>query len=1178
VTPVSLILVLSALMLVIGLLAVLAWFLYTAYLNRVERRLARRKSLYRELVSELATRDHALLEPTIHQIKTLYDLDALEAVLEEQARSSTERPAWLLEVYDELGLVDKYIEKLRTARKWRDRAFAAELLGRVGSAKAVPALLETIQATRTEDSDVREIALRALARIADPRAVGPLVAALSSADTWLSARIADILSHHGEAAVDPSIELLSGAPGHPARAWAANVLGEIRAQRAFPALVRGLSDSDEEVRGKSASALGRLADPRAISHLLDHLLTDPAPFVRARIASALGQIGGPEVIERLVRALHDPAWWVRVRSVEALEQIGPAAEGPLLVALNASDGNIRSRAATALERLGVPANLARMVETSQDGGEAAHTLIRLSAGGARELLAELLEHPSIKVRKAGITAIRSGRRRELIPELMRSAAEDIEPELRTLSLEALQALQATEAIGVAIGSLSDEDSGVRAAAIALLGKLGAQDAVELLREQTRDAEAQVRAAAARALGAMQATGAAEDFHRLLVDPEPVVREAAVISAAEAHFASLAPAIVELLHDNNTDVQRAAATSLASLGDPNVVPALVHAFADAPPDLRVVIAAAVARLDLEATPPLFERLLQSTDPEIRVAIARMLSRFRSPGASTVLIAISQSTDPTVRAAGIEALGSGVHCTDQEAEARLSAVKAALGDADERVRAAAVEAAARLGLTDEARSLPRLLTNDPSVHVRERAALAIGVLRLSGCDAALSAACRRTEPVNIRAAAALAMGAFDPTSMALRVLEMPDAEEVRDLLRQRLTDDPWFRLLRRRLSPGRALELRSLTAPNPAEAQLQLAEGLRSILESGERVRMIGSLRAFHGEPGLTALLRLVREDPNPEVRTAALLSVRELLDTEELLAIGARSLGDPDRLVRRAAVDLLSRAVPARAFPVVIRSIKPNEDASVLASVADFASENFRAFREAALSIPRDQDQLILLARISRFTYHPELSTLLAPLGESSSTDVREAVALVGQHRPDAIDPVTLAALTADPAVSVRQTATGAAAAAQRYDLLEKLIQDPDARIRRQIAIELGRSAPAGKQGIKILERLGGDSEMPVRAAAYVARLLQGTPVPFPPGIEPAAAAEAVRDASDLSSLRQAARGTPGEDRRLAAALALALLQDEVAREVARTDPTPAIRHRVSGALELVLPGSRERIP
>jgi hypothetical protein len=104
----------------------------------------------------------------------------------------------------------------------------------------------------------------------------------------------------------------------------------------------------------------------------------------------------------------------------------------------------------------------------------------------------------------------------------------------------------------------------------------------------------------------------------------------------------------------------------------------------------------------------------------------------------------------------------------------------------------------------------------------------------------------------------------------------------------------------------------------------------------------------------------------------------------------------------------------------------------------------------------------------------------------------------------------------------------------------------------------------------VLERLAADPDMAVRAAAYAARLAQGTPVPLPPGIEPRVAAEAVQDTLDLNSLRAAARTTRSEDGRLAAALALALLQDEVAREIARTDPVPAIRHRVGGALELAM--------
>src|SRR5918998_5497301 len=91
-TALNLIVIIAGAMLAAGLLTVLAWLIYSWYLDRVEHRLARRKGLYRELVSDLATRDRALLHPTIHQISTLYDLDALEAVLEEQARSSSGGP------------------------------------------------------------------------------------------------------------------------------------------------------------------------------------------------------------------------------------------------------------------------------------------------------------------------------------------------------------------------------------------------------------------------------------------------------------------------------------------------------------------------------------------------------------------------------------------------------------------------------------------------------------------------------------------------------------------------------------------------------------------------------------------------------------------------------------------------------------------------------------------------------------------------------------------------------------------------------------------------------------------------------------------------------------------------------------------------------------------------------
>jgi hypothetical protein len=168
------------------------------------------------------------------------------------------------------------------------------------------------------------------------------------------------------------------------------------------------------------------------------------------------------------------------------------------------------------------------------------------------------------------------------------------------------------------------------------------------------------------------------------------------------------------------------------------------------------------------------------------------------------------------------------------------------------------------------------------------------------------------------------------------------------------------------------------------------------------------------------------------------------------------------------------------------------------------------------------------------------------------------------------DPPSLEAITEDPVVAVRLNAVAAAAAAQRYDLLDRMTQDPEPEIRREIATTLGRAAEVGNGGLTVLEHLESDPEMAVRAAAYTGRLIQGVPVPLPPDLDPRMAADAVRSAADLGALRNAARTATSEDRRLSAALALALLHDEVAREVARSDPAPSVRHRVAGALDLLL--------
>ncbi|MDH4130416.1 MAG: HEAT repeat domain-containing protein, partial [Gemmatimonadota bacterium] len=965
-TLLQIILVFAASVVGAGVLAVASWFLYASYLTRVERRLAGRKGLYRELVAGLAQRDRALLEGELHELSTLRDFEALEALLEEQARGMTERPAWLLDAYDRLGLVDKYIRRLREARRWRERAFAAELLGRVGNAKAVAALLETAQNTRSEDGDVREIALRALARIADPRAVDRLVTALREAQPWLAPRIADILMRHGEAVVDPMIAFLQEPSRHPARAWAANILGELKAPRAFSALVGALKNLDDEVRAKAAGALGKLGDRRAVTYLLDHLLTDPAPFVRARIATALGQFAGNEVVDRLVRSLGDPAWWVRMRSVEALEQIGVAAETPLRIALDDPDPEIRIRAAVALERLGVPGRIVAQIEEGGDTSESEALLSKFGVAGARELLAELLHHHAPGVRAAVLRAIRSADRRDLAPDLITRARRDEDAGVRTLCFGTLLSLGTREAVPAALDALADSDERVRAAATDLIGTLGTDELVSVIMPRASDREPTVRAAAARALGLVRATGADADFTRLLRDPDAGVRVAAAEAVAVAGWKGALPLLIDLLGDADPPVQEAAVRALGTLGDSGHAAQLVRAYRGASPEVASAITEAVARLDRAALAGIFDLLIERDDIASRVSLAETIGRLAPPLPMHLLDALFRDRAPEVRRVTSVVLGE----SGEPAAARSLA--AGLDDPDETVRAAAVDGLVRLRHADSGPRFLTLIRDDPSPVVRERAALAIGIGRTPGGEVELLSACHRDQAAPVRAAAVLALGAFDQESLVARVLEMADEAALRELLRSRLKEDAGYRLLGLRLREARNVELHALGSISREQMEQVLAEGMRGVLDPGQRIRVVAGLRAFQGERSRSALLSVLRGDPSPEVRAAALTAVGGMLDADELHLTASRALDDPSRVVRHAAVALFQRIDPEKGLPALLRMLKSEEDPALHQMVARQAEAAFPAFMDMVMAMDDSGQEGMHLLQVARYVNHPEL--------------------------------------------------------------------------------------------------------------------------------------------------------------------------------------------------------------
>ena len=127
----------------------------------------------------------------------------------------------------------------------------------------------------------------------------------------------------------------------------------------------------------------------------------------------------------------------------------------------------------------------------------------------------------------------------------------------------------------------------------------------------------------------------------------------------------------------------------------------------------------------------------------------------------------------------------------------------------------------------------------------------------------------------------------------------------------------------------MELQALAATTREDMETSLTEGIRGALDPAERLRLVSGLRAFQGDRSRNALLQVVRSDPNPTVRSAALTSVAGMLDPSELERAAVRALSDPDANVRNTAVALFARIAPERALPSLIRMLRPDDDDPVV---------------------------------------------------------------------------------------------------------------------------------------------------------------------------------------------------------------------------------------------------------
>ncbi len=201
------------------------------------------------------------------------------------------------------------------------RTAVAQVLGRKGDPRAVPALSSSLVVQPDANEDVREAAATALGVLRQPEAVEPLAQALTydeSADVRAAAANALAKLQQPEA-VEPLVQALASDANEDVRGAAAESLGDLHSPDALPPLLEARSnDPSPKVRSATDDALNEFD----LQELTEALEEDDDPSVRAAAAQVLGERGDPSAIDELVNALQDDEEQVREAAGEALRQLG----------------------------------------------------------------------------------------------------------------------------------------------------------------------------------------------------------------------------------------------------------------------------------------------------------------------------------------------------------------------------------------------------------------------------------------------------------------------------------------------------------------------------------------------------------------------------------------------------------------------------------------------------------------------------------------------------------------------------------------------------------------------------------------------------------------------------------------------------------------------------------------
>ncbi|MBU1108422.1 MAG: HEAT repeat domain-containing protein [Candidatus Riflebacteria bacterium] len=470
------------------------------------------------------------------------------------------------------------------------------------------------------------------------------------------------------------------------RLKAVKSLGRLKTPIAVEPLSRVLSDRSREVRCAGVEALS-LINPSNLAEILQPLVRDKSADVRLRVAHSLGVCDSAEAIDSLMTLMRDQRDEVAGMAARSLAKHPRSSLAPLIRQFGDKSWKIRSRAASAITRMGKGASEALRLAIDDNDSNirfwSALCIGHLRDRSHSKILLEKLQDRDVGVRIAALRALReigdpnvaaklfealsqpSEQIRDLIYEILKDFGTHSIPYLmdslsseywmgRSLAAQALTDM-GSEAVFPLVSALESQDKERRYWAIRILGKMHEQAAYTEIKKFLSDPDSEIRMAALESMGYYLNPDAVPAMIERFLDPAWVVRKHACRAIVKFGIKAV-PYLLKALSSVEEDVRYWALRAIGEIKPRGIYPHLIKLFKDRSWTIRKTTSDVLGGYGEDALMELTALATDSSDSEARYWVLRSLGRIRAGMSLPLLFRALEDPSESIRDAAQKALGN------------------------------------------------------------------------------------------------------------------------------------------------------------------------------------------------------------------------------------------------------------------------------------------------------------------------------------------------------------------------------------------------------------------------------------------------------------------------------------------------------------------------------------------